>query len=94
MAANESTWATPALVEELRAAGTKGGLAHIFTADEACLQRFLRARRGDVAQALAMLLAHQAWRRSETPWWPRACCPLAHIAADWRSGKAYISPTP
>jgi hypothetical protein len=92
--ADESAWATPALVAALREAGTRAGLAHIFTADEACLQRFLCARKGDVPKALAMLLAHQAWRRSETPWWPRACCPLPHIAADWRSGKAYLSPYP
>jgi hypothetical protein len=94
--ADESAWATPALVAELREAGAASpeGLAYIFSSDQDCLQRFLRARRGDVPKALAMLLAHQAWRREETPWWPRACCPLEHIVKDWQSCKAYLSPQP
>ena len=93
-ATDETGWDAPAKVAALRAEGASGGLAHIFTSDDACLQRFLRARRGDVPKALDMLLEHQKWRRAETPWWPHACCPLQHIAADWRSKKAYVSPAP
>jgi hypothetical protein len=93
-AADESGWDAPAKVAALRAEGASSGLAHIFTSDDACLQRFLKARKGDVGKALVMLLEHQKWRRAETPWWPLACCPLQHIAADWRSKKAYVSPTP
>ena len=87
---SEGLWDSPDKVAELRTAGSREGLAYIFSSDDACLRRFLRARRGDVAKALHMLLEHQKWRRSETPWWPHRSCPLEHIAADWRAGKAYI----
>jgi hypothetical protein len=90
MAEGEGVWDSPEKIAELRAAGAREGLAYIFSSDDACLRRFLRARRGDVAKALHMLLEHQAWRRSETPWWPHRSCPLEHIAEDWRAGKAYI----
>ena len=89
-AAAEERWDSPAKLAELRAAGEAGGLARIFRADEDCLKRFLRARRGDTGKALQMLLEHQAWRRSETPWWPAKACPLPSIAEDWKAGKAYI----
>jgi hypothetical protein len=51
----EEDWDTPAKVEELRAAGTAGGLDPLFR-DDGTLRRFLRARRGDVNEALKMLL--------------------------------------
>jgi hypothetical protein len=89
-AMSEERWDSPAKIAELRAAGEAGGLARIFRSDEDCLKRFLRARRGDTAKALQMLLEHQAWRRSETPWWPAKACPLPSIAEDWKAGKAYI----
>ena len=92
MADEEGTWDSPAKVAELTGLGEKEGLALIFRSDECLLKRFLRARRGDAAAALAMLLAHQAWRRTETPWWPLSACPLEHIRSDWEMGKAYLAP--
>jgi hypothetical protein len=87
---SEETWDTPEKVTAIRAAGKEAGLAHIFLSDEELLRRYLRARRGDIKLTTAMLLETQKWRRAETPWWPHQCCPLSHIAADWKSGKAYV----
>ena len=65
-------------------------LASIFL-DPPTIRRFLRARRGVAADALAMLLEHQAWRQSETPWWPERPPPLEGLREDLSSLKAYLS---
>jgi hypothetical protein len=85
------SWDDAASVASFRAAeaASETRLASIFL-DEPTIQRFLRARRGDVPAALAMLLEHQAWRRAETPWWPLAAPPMDGLRDDCASLKAYL----
>lgn len=64
-------------------------VASLFLDDET-IKRFLRARRGVAADALAMLLEHQAWRRTDTPWWPCDPPPLEGVQQDNASLKAYL----
>jgi hypothetical protein len=89
MAADPS-WDDAAAVAAFRAAEATGAtrLAPIFL-DDATVQRHLRARKGDVPAALAMLLEHQAWRKVETPWWPLTAAPVASIHEDFACLKAY-----
>jgi hypothetical protein len=86
---DESTWDCPPLVAAVRALG-EGSLDPLFSGDTAHLQRFLRARRGDPKKALEMLLAHQEFRASETPWWPATNVPLDMVREDVLGGKAFI----
>jgi len=81
-------WDSDEKVDQLIAAGA-GKLCRIFASDKECLRRFLRARRGKVEKAMEMLLEHQNWRKSETPWWPKSSVDLSSIKSDLESCKAY-----
>lgn len=63
----------------------------VFSEDDECLKRFLRARKGHEDAALKMLLENQAWRKAECPWWPRRAIPLDLIKSDILSGKAWVA---
>jgi len=58
---------------------------------EESLRRYLIANKGKIEGAGEALLATQAYRRAETPWWPKAACPLDQIQSDVESGKAFIN---
>jgi hypothetical protein len=85
-------WDTDEKVEALRVAG-RGKLGRIFYDDTDTLKRFLRARKGKEEKALKMLLEHQEWRKSDTPWWPLKALDISTIASDLASLKAYTHGT-
>jgi hypothetical protein len=89
---DEGTWDCKERVDALRALSKRDGdsLDVIFTEDTECLKRFLRARRGDVPKALEMLLAHQTFRLTDTPWWPVQNAPLDSMSEDIHGGKAWV----
>jgi len=104
MDADESSWDSDAQVaallgllrasdEAAAAAAAAGGAAAVaprLLEDRRLLRRFLRARRGDVEAAAAMLRAHSAWRAEKCGgWWPEANVPVAKVRAQLASGKAY-----
>ncbi len=86
---DETTWDTDPLVASLiQLAGDQ--LDPLFREDSTACKRFLRARRGDPAEAAKMYLRHQQWRKEETPWWPASNAPLEKIKADLELGKGYV----
>jgi hypothetical protein len=103
MDADEASWDSEAQVAALlgllrasgeaassAAAGGGAAVAPRLLEDRRLLRRFLRARRGDVEAAAAMLRAHSAWRAEKCGgWWPEANVPVARVRAQLASGKAY-----
>lgn len=81
-------WDSEEKLSALRDAA-RGKLGQIFCNDSETLKRFLRARKGKEDKALKMLLEHQEWRKTETPWWPLKALDITTIATDLSSLKAY-----
>ena len=86
---DESTWDTDAQVARLRASAG-AALDPLFRNDAQACRRFLRACRGDAAQAATLLLEHQEWRRLETPRWPAAQVDEGLVRGDVASGKGFV----
>jgi len=85
----EKLWDTTEQIELFQSYAKENNLDPYFINDILQCRRFLRARKGNVPQAVEMAINNQQWRRENTPNWPKTTIPLDRIKEDINCKKAY-----